>query len=289
MKRRLMIIGLVISSLVLACGWALATPNTLQYQGRLTDAAGIPLNGLQTVTFAIYADSTVVGNIWTETRSVTVVNGLFNIVLGTGTPFPNAAFNGADRFLGIRVGLDAEMTPRQRIASIPYALRSGAVDNVPGISQGKFYGGLFNRVDFGTATAGTHVDIVTTTITTPASGYIEVEAGGQIGLLNPATIISYQIDETAGGSDDRNYYNFAGSTTGSFDGYLPVTAHRLYFKAAGTYAFRLEARNEGGAGSPYFWNPYIIARYFGTNYGGVTTEPPDGPASVRGPSDGRQK
>lgn len=122
---------LLIIAIFALAGEAFAVPNLLQYNGRLTDATGNPLNGAQTVTFTIYADSLGVTQLWTETRSVTTVNGLFALTLGTGTVIGASVFDGSPRFLGIKVAPDAvDLLPRQRISSSAYALRSGFAEAI---------------------------------------------------------------------------------------------------------------------------------------------------------------
>jgi len=100
----------------------------ISIQGRLTDAGGNPLNGTYTVVFSIYDAPTggtlLCGNLIT---SVNVTNGLFNHTLDLCSALH--AFEGKQGYLGVKVGSDAEMTPRQPIYPVPYAysLRAGAV------------------------------------------------------------------------------------------------------------------------------------------------------------------
>jgi hypothetical protein len=97
-------------------------------QGRLTDANGIPLNGTYTVTFSVYdaavGGALLCGNIFT---AVEVTNGLFNSTLDFCDTLN--AFEGDQMYLGVKVGDDPEMTPRQPIQGVPYAfnLKPGAV------------------------------------------------------------------------------------------------------------------------------------------------------------------
>lgn len=97
-------------------------------QGRLTDANGIPLNGTYTVTFYVY-DAAVGGNLLCGNldASVDVTNGLFNSTLDLCDLVD--AFEGDQMYLGVQVGADPEMTPRQPIQGVPYAytVKPGAV------------------------------------------------------------------------------------------------------------------------------------------------------------------
>ncbi|MFH1374612.1 MAG: hypothetical protein ABII79_12530 [bacterium] len=101
-------------------------PQTINYQGRLTDGSG-PVTATVAMTFTIY-DAEIVGNSkWTETHpSVSVTDGLFNVVLGAGTPaapVEDTVFSGADRWLEITVGGET-IVPRTKMASNPYAFQS---------------------------------------------------------------------------------------------------------------------------------------------------------------------
>jgi hypothetical protein len=93
-------------------------------QGRLTDAGGNPLTGSYTIRFGIYEVASGGSALCQETKSVEVVNGLFNseVVCSPST------VNGRQLYLGIKVGADEEMTDRQAIYPVPYAfsLRPGA-------------------------------------------------------------------------------------------------------------------------------------------------------------------
>jgi hypothetical protein len=105
---------------------AVITNDVVQVQGRLTDAAGNPLNSPVSITATIY-DASIGGTArCTDTDTVTPVNGLFTMAVDFCTA---ADFNGDQLFMGIKVGADAEMTPRQEIFAVPYAwgLRPGAI------------------------------------------------------------------------------------------------------------------------------------------------------------------
>jgi hypothetical protein len=104
----------------------LAISQVLSYQGRLlTPSTGDPKpDGVYQMTFSIYNVLTGGAALWTETKSVTVGNGTFTSLLGDTTPLILSNFNGQELFLGIKVGDDAEATPRQRMAHTAYAMRA---------------------------------------------------------------------------------------------------------------------------------------------------------------------
>jgi hypothetical protein len=144
----------------------------------------------------------------------------------------------------------------------------------PGIAQGHVTGIV------GVPIGATMGDIVTVTLSTPASGYVVVEACGQHAVGGNATAVSnyaeIQIDETAGGTFDlahdyiSGYYN---STAGTHTGltFAPISIRRTYYKAAGVYTFRLEAYGTQNVSlSNYIYNPTITATFYPTSYGSVT-------------------
>lgn len=100
-------------------------PQLMNYQGRLLDSGGDPLDTTVSMTFTIYDDSTG-GNVkWTETQSsIVVTDGLFDVLLGSATSFSDTSFSDPDRWLGIEVGSDPEISPRTRLTSYAYAFRA---------------------------------------------------------------------------------------------------------------------------------------------------------------------
>lgn len=126
-----------------------ARPNLLMQQGRLFDAeTDKPLGGMVTVVFTLYDDaeaSEPENVLWTEMQSVTLDNGYFSAVLGEEEALDPALFDGSVRYLGVKVGADDELTPRQVITSVPYALSapwSGIRDHAPPCEAPKFLRGF---------------------------------------------------------------------------------------------------------------------------------------------------
>lgn len=105
-----------------------AVPKLITQQGRLVDSAGDPVTGDLNFVFNIYDAVDGETPIYTETQTITVDNGYFSARVGEGTVIPDSLFDGSNRWIGITVGSDSEMTPRQQIASVPYAFRAGAAD-----------------------------------------------------------------------------------------------------------------------------------------------------------------
>jgi|GEM_PF-1066872 len=114
---------------LLLTGMALAaTPRTINYQGFLKNADGTPVAVSTRVVFSFYSSNPARNNpVWRESRSVTTINGVYSLQLGTETPL-TAPFD-LPYFLGIQVGGDAEMA-LQPLSGVPYALRAAVADNV---------------------------------------------------------------------------------------------------------------------------------------------------------------
>jgi len=107
-------------------------PQLLNYQGYLADSAGSPLDTEVTIQFVIYDDSLAGTPLWQQAfTNVSITAGRYQALLGSDGSLDDSVFSGSNRFLGITVGGDAELTPRTRLVSVPYSLRSSTVvDNV---------------------------------------------------------------------------------------------------------------------------------------------------------------
>ena len=128
-----------------------ATPNLINYQGTLTDKVGAPEpDGSYDAVFSIYDVPTAGTALWSETWNASsgqlvVAGGSFSVLLGSHTVLPASFFvDHTTTYLGVKIGNDTDMTPRQRISSVGYALNadngvpkgfigmwSGSVNNVP--------------------------------------------------------------------------------------------------------------------------------------------------------------
>ena len=96
----------------------------INYQGRLTNPSGAPLDGTFPMRFQIYDDGAGGTMLWDSgVTNVDVDGGLFNVQLSVNP----ADFNG--QALWLRIYVDGEwLTPRQELVAVPYALslRPGA-------------------------------------------------------------------------------------------------------------------------------------------------------------------
>lgn len=145
----------------------------INFQGKLTNTDGTNVtNGTFSIVFSIYTVASGGSNIWTETQaSVIVTDGIFRVALGSVTSLPGSVdFNTNSLFLGIKVGADAEMTPRVQFTAAPYAFNS---DKLGGIASTGF-------VQLGVASAQTDS-------TTNPSVFINKTAAGNLLQLQAST------------------------------------------------------------------------------------------------------
>ncbi len=123
----------------IGCGLLLVTvvsaqvPQLVPYQGKLLDVLGEPVpDGNYPMTFRFYDDCVAGSLLLTDTHpAVPTVNGIYSILLGNGTITPGSESDLIGIFsnystvcLGVTIADDAEMTPRQAIGSVAYAIRS---------------------------------------------------------------------------------------------------------------------------------------------------------------------
>ena len=111
--------------ILIAVQSVLSQSTAFNYQGRLIDG-GTPAGGLYDMEFALFdalSEGSQVGSTQ-SIQNVQTTNGTFSVELDFGAQFP-----GALRFLEIRIspqgqGSYTTLQPRQRILSIPYAVKS---------------------------------------------------------------------------------------------------------------------------------------------------------------------
>lgn len=142
----LLMFALLLSNISPLISPALAAPGInkqIGYQGFLKTASGNPVaNGNYDMVFTIYSVSSGGTALWTGTHTATngnpvaVTNGSFHTYLGSGTGNTMTVnFTQDEYYLGITVGSDVEMTPRQRIGAVPQAFNA---DTLGGLNSSSF-------------------------------------------------------------------------------------------------------------------------------------------------------
>jgi hypothetical protein len=191
-------------------------PALINYQGYLTDSSGTPINAILGITFAIYDSGGT--QLWTETQpSVSVSNGLFNVLLGSVNPI-NVGSLGGESYLGVQVGADAEMTPRQRLVSVAYALRAAMANNadtLDGQEAAAFAPVAHTHPDVYVNTSG---DTMIGTLYLPLNGLVAgtnqlVLSGGNVGIGTPSPSYKLHVEGTIYGKSTNSPGVYGESTT----------------------------------------------------------------------------
>ena len=122
---------------------ALAAPELFPLQGRLSTAAGEPIEGDLDVTFRLYGDRDATWLLWENTRTVTFTGGAFAVYLGEEEPLDLTAFRDTDDpWLGIQIDDDEEMdlVPLGTVAWAAAATWAADADTVGGHSAESLLG-----------------------------------------------------------------------------------------------------------------------------------------------------
>jgi hypothetical protein len=172
---------LAVASVITLTHSASATiTNYMSFQGKLTNPDGTNIaNSSYTIVFSIYSVASGGSAVWTESKSVPVTDGLFQTNLGDATPLPGSVnFNSNSLYLGVKVGADAEMTPRVQLTAAAQAFNSDLLDGLDSTSFVQLSGGNIN-IGSGTVTSGAINGITLgSTIQPTASGALIVQSNG---------------------------------------------------------------------------------------------------------------
>lgn len=133
-KKTLVVLLLAV---IIGSAFAQELPRLINYQGKLTDPAGVAVDAPVDITFRIYDVETGGTALWTEAHTgasrITVTNGLFDVQLGGITdldlPFDD------EYWIELQVGAEV-LTPREKLATVPYAFRAIYADTAFIIGSG---------------------------------------------------------------------------------------------------------------------------------------------------------
>lgn len=116
-----------------------APPRILSFQGKLTDSSDNPITTTANILFSIYNDQNASGSafLWQETNSIKPdSDGIFSVFLGKNTPIPDTLFSqNPSLFLGITVGSGPQLSPRQQLATVPFASNSETLQGLEPITN----------------------------------------------------------------------------------------------------------------------------------------------------------
>ncbi len=118
---------------------ATAVPRLMNFQGRLTDTAGSPVaDGVHSVTFRFFTASSGGTLLWEETQNVTTSKGVFSVLLGGIDSLPPYVFAADSCFLELEPQGSSPLTPRSKIATVPYAFHAQSADLLSGMAASDF-------------------------------------------------------------------------------------------------------------------------------------------------------
>ena len=113
---------------LLPSGVSAEIPHLIRYQGTAEDSSGVALEGPYDMTFTLYDAQTNGTVVWTEKQLQTPFShGEFSVLLGQVTALDNVNWS-QPLWLAMKVGSDPELSPRQRITSVPLALIAEQLD-----------------------------------------------------------------------------------------------------------------------------------------------------------------
>ena len=111
-------------------------PQTIAYQGYLTNTDGDPANGATSVIFSLYDDDTGGAQLWQETQQgVVFTDGIFSVQLGSVESLDAVPF-GQPLWLNVEVvvsgGGRVGLRPRVPFSAVPYAMSVRGFRTLPG-------------------------------------------------------------------------------------------------------------------------------------------------------------
>lgn len=127
MKNSIFVLGLVCLSSVFRPFLSEAqAPSIINYQGRLVSGTNL-VNGSVGLSLRLFNVPSGGSSIYEDSNSVTVVDGLYSTYIGDDTTFGNlqSALGNSNVWVEIAVN-GVALAPRERMASVPYALNVNA-------------------------------------------------------------------------------------------------------------------------------------------------------------------
>lgn len=190
--RRLPAVQLILCFCCIGSGLALAdVPQTIHYQGKLTETNNSPLVGQHTITLRLYDAPTGGTAVWEEQQTVALAKddiGVFSVILGTHTPFAGKVSFNNPVWLGISIDGGEEFSPRQLLSSVGYAINADRLDGLDSTELlARTGGGAITSVVAGAGLVSG---------TTGADATLSVGAGSGIVVSDDA--VSVDIGATAG-------------------------------------------------------------------------------------------
>ncbi len=201
-------------------------PTLINYQGRLLDGTNL-VNATVNMSLTLYNSPSGGGFQYVDTGSVVVVDGLYSTFLGDGTALGTLtnALAQTNAYLEVTVN-GTPMSPRERLASVAYAVRSSRAETCPGALPWQVVSGASQQAQPNTGYLLTNDALVTVTLpTAPTPGDVvrisSIGAGGWKLAQNASQVaVTKNISGNFGGiwtahESNRNWRAVASSSDGS--------------------------------------------------------------------------
>ena len=135
-----LILFFLLATVVVAAPVLSTVPDTINFQGMLTDDNGDAVaDGSYVMRFYLFDAATGGNQLWNnpdgELQTVTVTNGVYNVQLGINESLDYTIFNGGTAWLEVVVEGET-LSPRQPLTSTAYALKAGDADTLAGQTLG---------------------------------------------------------------------------------------------------------------------------------------------------------
>ena len=181
MKKKTIVILVLVQMIVVS--WMHAdVPPMINYQGSLADGSGNPVTGVRSIEFLLYNVPAGGTAVWSETQSVTITNGIFNVLLGQVNPIPASIFDGSAVYLALNVAEDGEMTPRTQLVCSGYAFHAGSSETLGSFDVSEF----IRTVD---------------EVAPDTSGNVDLVAGGNVTITPDPDNHQITISSSGGGEN----------------------------------------------------------------------------------------
>ncbi len=234
-----------------------ATPNTINYQGRLTDAAGDPVaDGGNLIKFVIYDAALGGASLWSSGfQNVATVNGLFTYDLGSNVALPDGLFTDTGRYLGITVGIDPEISPRSQLETSAYAYHALRADTA---LFAESMVGVTQIFDIGESIITGFLNVLgTDSINCPADGFVmmNMSMGMNANHLNgnEDVLFVFLLDSALLMTPDQDGRTWALPSTlpnGLYSN--PIHLHKVFLVSQGWNEFNVVGFQNPGGGTDTF-------------------------------------